>query len=177
MCLSTTGVGMKRRLGKRPCQDCHDCTFNGGDLYARPVNLTLPSGRTHYNTCAGGCISFFVVLLIFIAILVHLNELMDENSHTIQQVIARDWFSDTDVFPGRDDQKDAIQVAFGLVDIEDWQGDVNLYDSQMIEINFYERFTVPDSKSFKYEKLEIGECEDEELGLEVSDTITRSRTL
>lgn len=75
---------MKGRQGKRMCQDCHDCTFGcGGDLYAQPVNLVLPSGRSHYNTCAGGCISFFVVFLILMAILVHFNELMDENQHSV----------------------------------------------------------------------------------------------
>ena len=72
------------------------------------------------------------------------------------------------------------------MDLEDWhgvqegEGKIDLYDPQMVEINFYERYTTPDNNSFRYEKLEIGDCDEEELGLEVSDdatNIAKSRTL
>lgn len=82
MCLRR-GVGVNTRPGSRAFQDCGECTFSCGDLYARKVDLVLPSGRTHYNTCAGGCVSVLLGLSILIMLLLHMSELMDENSYVV----------------------------------------------------------------------------------------------
>lgn len=93
------GVGSNTRPGRRPFQDCSECTFSFGDLYAHKVDLVLPSGRSYYNTCAGGCVSVLLVLTTLIFLLFHLNELFDENSYVMSKAVAKDWFSETDIFP------------------------------------------------------------------------------
>ena len=77
------GVGVQNRTDRRKFQDCDECTFGCGDFYARKVDLVLPSGRSHYNTCAGGCVSVLLVLAIFFMLLLHISELMDENSYIL----------------------------------------------------------------------------------------------
>ena len=98
MCL---GVGnSRRRLAARPCQDCSYCTFNcGGDLYARKVDLLLPDGRSHYRTCAGTLISALVLLIFAAAALLAVNEMMDDNSFTLQRAQARNWYDPSNPFP------------------------------------------------------------------------------
>ena len=67
-------AGNRKRLGGRPFQDCSECTFDcGGDFYAQKVDLVLPSGRTHYRTCAGGCVSLLVVLATLFFIWLEVN--------------------------------------------------------------------------------------------------------
>ena len=75
------GVGVKRQRSRRVFQDCGDCTFGCGDFYARKVDLVLPSGRSYYNTCAGGCVSILLVLALLVILLLHISELMDDNNY------------------------------------------------------------------------------------------------
>ena len=102
------GVGVQSRRGKRPCQDCSECTFDCGDLFARKIDLVLPSGRTHYRTCAGGCVSALVVLLTLASILLHYNELLDQNQFIVQKAVAKNWYSESDVFPEDESQADTF---------------------------------------------------------------------
>ena len=102
------GVGVQSRRGKRPCQDCSECTFDCGDLFARKIDLVQPSGRTHYRTCAGGCVSAFVVFLTLASILLHYNELMDQNQFIVQKAVAKNWYSESDVFPEDESQADTF---------------------------------------------------------------------
>lgn len=112
------GAGVQMRPGRRPFQDCSECTFDCGDLYARKVDLILPSGRTHYNTCAGGCISMLVVIATLCLLVLHLSELMDENVYVIQKAVAKGWYTDSDVIKGSE-----FQIAVGLVDLNDLAGE------------------------------------------------------
>ena len=79
------GAGVHSRPGQRAFQDCGECTLSFGDLYARKVDLVLPSGRSHYNTCAGGCVSVFFILATLAMLLLHIVELMDKNSSYVIQ--------------------------------------------------------------------------------------------
>ena len=92
--------GSNKRAGSRPCQDCSEMTFDcGGDLYARKIDLALPSGQTHYRTCAGSCISALVVLATLFFIVLEVNHLMHENTFAVQSATSRNWFSDEAYFP------------------------------------------------------------------------------
>ena len=77
------GVGVHTRSGRRAFQDCQECTFSCGDLYARKVELVLPTGRTYYNTFAGGLVSVLIVLALLAMLLLHMSELLDENSYVV----------------------------------------------------------------------------------------------
>ena len=96
------GAGVVVRSGGRSFQDCSECTFDCGDLYAKKVELVLPSGRSQYNTCAGGCISVLVVIATFCIIVLHISELLDENSYVMQSAYAEGWYTDSDVHKGED---------------------------------------------------------------------------
>ena len=106
MCL---GVGCSRGKDHRACQDCQDCTLDCGDFYAKKIDLALPSGRTHYRTCAGACISFCVVLIAIMMIVLGINEMLDDNSFVLQEAVVKDWYDETELFPfGEDDHNGSL---------------------------------------------------------------------
>ena len=80
-------------------------------------------------------------------------------------MIANNWYTDTDVFPEHEDQKDAVQIAIGLVDLEDWTG-TEITDPAIIELNIYVRHTASDSNIVRYEQLDLKSCDKTELGLD-----------
>lgn len=88
-----------RKVGARRCQDCHECNLGCGDLYARKVDLVLPSGQTHYTTCAGACVSFLLVVIALCFLGLELNTLFHENSFSVQSTISNNYFIDRDVWP------------------------------------------------------------------------------
>lgn len=113
------GIGNNRRPGARACQDCSEGTFDfGGDLYAKKLNLVMPSGRTEYRTCAGSFISLLVVIFSVIFLWLEFNHVTHENSYTIQEATARNFYSDKDAFPVSTSDS-SLQIAFGIIDRTD----------------------------------------------------------
>ena len=78
----------------------------------------LPSGRTHYRTCAGSCVSLLVVLatLFFIALEVH--HILHQNTFVVQSGTKRNAIQPQDAFPSRLTDG-SLQMAFGVVDLSD----------------------------------------------------------
>ena len=157
------GVGIRRQRSRRAFQDCGDCTFGCGDFYARKVDLVLPSGRSYYNTCAGGCVSILLVLVLLVILLLHISELMDDNKFVVQQALAKGWFTETDIFPPKE-IKGEVQVAIGLVDLMDRRGG-SVLDATYGEIGVYERIIREDG-GYTYTQLKSRPCFKEELGLD-----------
>ena len=115
-------AGNRKRQGDRACQDCSECTFDcGGDFYAQKIELVLPSGRTHYRTCAGSCVSLLVVLatLFFIALEVH--HMLHENTFVVQTGTKRNAYQPKDAFPSELTDS-SLQIAFGVADLSDRRG-------------------------------------------------------
>ena len=138
MCLRA--AGNQKRPGGRACQDCSECTFGcGGDLYAQKIDLVLPSGRTHYRTCAGSCVSLLVVLATLFFILLEVHSMLHENSFVTQGATIRNWYKAKDAFP-ESESDGALQVAFGIADLSDRRDAANIPNGEPSFVK-----TIPDS--------------------------------
>ena len=49
-----------------------------------------------------------VVLLTLVSILLHYNELLDQNQFIVQKAVAKNWYSESDVFPEDESQADSF---------------------------------------------------------------------
>ena len=168
MCCSR-GVGAGGRK-VRACQDCQEYTSFCGDMYARKVDLVLPTGQTHYKTCAGGCVSALVILATLIFLLSQISVLMDDNSFQLQRAVAKDWYLEDEMFPENPLDGDILQIAFGVVDSQKKQIQKEIDPSYgRLTAKFQTRKNdqngeVTDSVS---DELEIRPCFREEIGLEL----------
>ena len=94
-------------------------------MYAKKIDLALPTGRTYYRTFAGSCCSFLVVLLTLGFTLLAVNEMLDENSFVLQTAIVKNWYEPTDELPFSSqtgDHDGSLQFAFGIVNMEASRG-------------------------------------------------------
>ena len=80
-----------------------------------------------------------MVLLAVCFTVLGVNELLDENSFVLQRAVARNWYSQSDVFPEDISEDSALAIAFGIIDLDSDGTDYPTLDESIGTLEVYYR--------------------------------------